>query len=104
MASGFMAAALSVAPTNGNKTTLPVLHGDGATDDTAALSALLNGQRVMHQGRVIQAHGKAVHMPPGVFRVESGTIPFAPNVHIIGAPDFTTAFTSRISKGQVTHE
>lgn len=48
------------------------LYGDGVTDDTEALQALLDGEPViMPNGRKVRYHldGEIVHLDAGVYRV-----------------------------------
>ena len=53
------------------------LHGDGVADDTEALQALLDGERVeMPDGTIQKRTGDTVCIPPGTYRVTSRAWPF----------------------------
>lgn len=57
---------------------LPLLHGDGVSDDTPAIQAFINGEPFIFGGEVRQRKtDEAVYFPRGIFRV-SAPITFLP--------------------------
>jgi len=44
-----------------------VLYGDGVTDDTAAIQALIDGCEVVHKGRVIKKVNNIVYLPAATY-------------------------------------
>lgn len=61
----------------GSETTAFYLYGDGVTDDTAGIQAMLNGETVFHvpTGQLIkpemQAGRPLIHIPHGVYNMKS---------------------------------
>ncbi len=57
----------------------PILHGDGVTDDSFAMQALINGNKVLYDGNVIQNElllfdRKIVCIPPGNYSITAGIV------------------------------
>ena len=52
-----------------------VLYGDGIHDDKAALEALVNGEKVLHKGKIIERENlggaTVVYFPKGEYRISS---------------------------------
>lgn len=58
------------------------LYGDGVTDDTLALQALINGQRVMYGEEILQASGREVYVPRGHYAISD-------TLHVDGGQSLT---------------
>ena len=71
-------------PTEGRYARLyPILHGDGIQDDTEAIQALVDGERVLQwwDGKIIQAENGQIELPSKTFKV-TGPLTFPPTPYI----------------------
>ena len=56
---------------------LPVLHGDGTTDDSKAIQAMIDGKPVLNlmgKGTVIEKKGNVVQFPRGTYSLSTPMI------------------------------
>lgn len=53
----FTVSAVAVVPMCPSYAAIPILHGDGVSDDTAAIQAMVNGLPVMVEGEVVHCIG-----------------------------------------------
>lgn len=61
---------------------IPTLYGDGVHDDTLALNALLNREKVRVDGEIVQVTDNFVQLRGGTYAVSGLTIP---DMHLIGS-------------------